>query len=277
LSKALIVDDDSGVIAAAGLLLRREGFSVETLHDPESLPAAISIHEPDVVLLDLNFNIGERSCQTGLDWIAKLHREYPTLSVVAITAHAGLSVALEAMKRGATDFIAKPWANEKLVATARSAAALTTARKDADNLRLQNKGLSQTLTAQSPTMIGSSKAMQKVYNLVARVAPTDANVLISGENGTGKELLARDIHRQSAQLSMRSRRQTLKLICLDLQVDLGTEPATERSGGSKWRVVERYFSMRSKIFQGTFSPACSVRWRGAPFHQSVTADLVPLM
>jgi DNA-binding NtrC family response regulator len=149
------------------------------------------------VLLDANFGRGATNAAEGFHWLAEILKADPQAVVVMITAHAGVSVAVEAMKRGATDFVSKPWSNERLLATVRTAAALRNSRVEATTERQKAAILASPVGAGASPILGQSPAMARVYSLIERAAPTDANVLILGENGTGKELVAREIHRRS--------------------------------------------------------------------------------
>lgn len=209
----IVVDDDPDILTAARLLLRKAGFDVSTLESPDRLADVMATRAPDALVLDLNFEVGESSCERGLRVIEELSASHPDLAILVITAHGDMAVAVEAMKLGAMDFISKPWENEKLVASAKTAATLTCARRDAETLRTRNKGLSHSMAARHPGLIGSSPAMRDVFDLIRRAAPSEANVLILGENGTGKEVVAREIHR----LSPRSEE-------VFLPVDLGALP-----------------------------------------------------
>ena len=161
---------------------------------PAELLAQLKNESPDAILLDLNFQRGATDGREGLDFLGRIMAQDADAAVVIITAHGAVSVAVEAIKAGASDFVAKPWSNERLAATVRSAAALRRSRMDARTERGRASELAP--SAETPLM-GSSPAMERVRTLVARAAPTDANVLILGENGTGKEIVAREIHRQS--------------------------------------------------------------------------------
>lgn len=197
-SQILIVDDDEDILVAAKLLLRRHHFEVTTCHEPEQIPELLTQNEFQVVMLDMNFGPGESSGQEGLKWLATIRRLVPDCVVVMITAHGGLNLAIEAMKLGATDFVIKPWQNEKLVATISSAANLGEVRSEAKQLQTTNQLLIKVANqTERPQILGDSAAMKSVMSLVARSAPTDANVLILGENGTGKQLIARELHLQS--------------------------------------------------------------------------------
>ncbi len=193
----LVVDDDDDILTAARLLLRRRFKEVITCRRPERVPDLMARHEFDAVLLDMNFGPGESSGQQGLSWLARIVEIDPEAVVVMITAHGNVDNAVEAMKRGAMDFITKPWQNEKVVATVSAAVELRRSRAEAASLRSANKGLREATGLGRQQIISESPAMETVFSIVERAAPTDANVLILGENGTGKELVARELHAQS--------------------------------------------------------------------------------
>ena len=189
----LVVDDDEDILTAASLLLRPLFAQVLTASEPEAALALAAETRPDVVLLDANFARGASDAAEGLTLLRRFLERDPDCAIVMITAHAGVSVAVEAMKRGATDFVSKPWSNERLLASVRTAATLRHSRRSADGAPRPPAGGEPPI---SP-LIGSSPAMARVQSLIARAAPTDANILILGENGTGKELAARALHEQS--------------------------------------------------------------------------------
>jgi len=194
----LIVDDDNDILTAARLLLKRHFERVVTANQPERIPALLAETAFDVVLLDMNFVTGERSGREGLTWMSRILEIDAEAIVVLITAYSAIDTAVEAMKLGAFDFVAKPWQNEKLVATVRAAVEHRRSRVEAARLKRQNRELAAETNRPSDLILGTSPAMRRVFELIAKAAPTDANVLILGENGTGKELVAREIHRQSA-------------------------------------------------------------------------------
>ena len=193
----LIVDDDEDVLTAGRLLLRRNVGDVFTCRRPEEIPDLLEMHDFDAVLLDMNFGPGESSGVQGLEWLERILTIDPQMVVVMITAHGSVDTVVEAMKRGATDFVAKPWQNEKVVATVSAAIELHRSRVEAESLRGANRVLVESTAGGSSPILSESQQMQAVLSLVERAAPTDANVLILGENGTGKELIARELHRQS--------------------------------------------------------------------------------
>jgi len=205
--RCIIIDDDPDILLSARLLLRDLFRDVADFRSPEAAMAAIDEELPDVILLDANFGRGATDAAEGLHWLSQILKRDPQAVVVMITAHAGVGVAVEAMKRGATDFVSKPWSNERLLATVRTAAALRASRAEVDTER----GRAAVIAAppgETP-LLGRSPGMARVWSLIERAAPTDANVLILGENGTGKELVARALH-------ARSRRADNVLVSVDL-------------------------------------------------------------
>jgi DNA-binding NtrC family response regulator len=198
LAKILIVDDDEDILTAGRLLLRRHFGEVVTCRRPEEIPELLGQHVFDTVMLDMNFGPGESSGGQGFEWLERILTIDPSMVVVMITAHGGVDTAVEAMKRGATDFVSKPWQNEKVVATLSAAVELHRSRVETASLRGANRVLVEAAAPEGNTIISGSPQMRDVLSIVARAAPTDANVLVLGENGTGKELIARELHRQSS-------------------------------------------------------------------------------
>jgi DNA-binding NtrC family response regulator len=192
-SSILIVDDDDDILVALKLLLGRHYHTVAVCSDPVEIPERLRTHDYSAVLLDMNFGPGESSGAEGLHWLQQIVQIDPDMVVVVITAHGGVDMAVEAMKLGATDFVSKPWQNEKLIATLSAGVKLRRSRTRARQLKAANSALA----AESTPMLGSSPAMQQVLSVIERSAPTSANVLILGENGTGKELAARALHARS--------------------------------------------------------------------------------
>jgi DNA-binding NtrC family response regulator len=193
----LIIDDDDDILAAGRILLRRQVAEVITCRNPERIPDLLARHDFDVVLLDMNFGPGESSGDQGLAWLQQILEIDPQMVVVMITAHGSVNTAVDAMKSGATDFISKPWQNEKVAATVSAAVQLHRSRVETESLRRSNQALSEAV-APGNAIIGDSAQIGDVLSIIDRAAPTDANVLILGENGTGKELIARELHRRSS-------------------------------------------------------------------------------
>ncbi len=195
-ARILIVDDDEDILVAARLLLKRHFASVDVLNEPSRVPDFVQRGTFDVLVLDMNFAAGAETGTEGLTLLTQLFALDPQVVVVLITAHARVSLAVEAMKKGAADFVTKPWENERLIATLLAAYNLRRSRLEAEEFRNRSRGLAAA-TRSEGEMIGTSSRMLRVFETIGRAAPTDASVLILGENGTGKELVAREIHRRS--------------------------------------------------------------------------------
>ncbi|MBA2466843.1 MAG: sigma-54-dependent Fis family transcriptional regulator [Sphingomonas sp.] len=195
--RCIVIDDDQDVLLSARLLLRDMFAVVETFQSPSDGLAAITADAPDVILLDANFGRGETNSLEGLQWLSHILQVDAEAVVVMITAHGGLNIAVEAMKRGATDFVTKPWSNERLSATVRTAAALRRSREVVKTERKRRVAAGAPMAGADTAFIGQSPGMARVFSLIEKAAPTDANVLILGENGTGKELVARELHQRS--------------------------------------------------------------------------------
>ena len=196
-ARILIVDDEEDILLAARLLLKRHFAYVQTLRDPSLLPDLVRKGAFDVLLLVMNFAPGADDGAEGLKRLSEVLMLDPQAVVVLVTAHSGVELAVQAMKQGAADFVTKPWENERLLATLLAAVNLRRSRMETVQLRNRNRGLAAA-TNTEVEMIGTSSAALRVLDTIRRTAPTDANVLILGENGTGKELVAREIHRHSS-------------------------------------------------------------------------------
>jgi len=195
--KILVIDDDKDVLQAASLFLKQHAELIHTEHDPNLIPVLLKNENYDVILLDMNFTQDVTSGTEGFYWLNKILEIDPSVVVVIITAYGDIEMSVKAIKEGANDFILKPWQNEKLLATVTSAINLKQSRNEADNLRKRQQQLSDDLDKPFKDFIGVSDSMQRVFDTIRKIAKTDANVLILGENGTGKELVARELHRQS--------------------------------------------------------------------------------
>ncbi|MDR8393454.1 sigma-54 dependent transcriptional regulator [Aliifodinibius sp. S!AR15-10] len=193
----LVVDDDDDVLHAAKLFLKQHVGKVDTEKSPRSIPNLLRNNSYDVILLDMNFTEDMSSGREGFFWLEKIQEIDPSLAVVFITAYGDVDKAVSAIKKGATDFVLKPWQNEKLLATVTSAMNLSQSRREIDVLRDQQKTISANIDQHYQDIIGHSAPMMKVFETIEKVAKTDANVLILGKNGTGKELVARALHRRS--------------------------------------------------------------------------------
>ena len=199
--KILVVDDDQDVLSAAKLYLKRHFAYVDTISVPARIPDLMGDQTYDVILLDMNFTKDVSSGKEGFYWLDKILEIDPSAVVVMITAYGDVELAVRAIKEGATDFTVKPWENKKLQATLLSAMKLRASRLESDKLRSWQKQLSADIDNKYQDIIGQSEPMLKLYQTIQQVAKTDANVLILGENGTGKELIARAIHRNSQRSS----------------------------------------------------------------------------
>lgn len=194
--KILIVDDNTDLLKAAKIFLKRYFIQVEIESNPEKIPALLSNNKYDVILLDMNFTKDASSGVEGYFWLDKILGIDPSMVVVLITAYGDVQTAVKAIKKGATDFVLKPWDNEKFLATIYSSLKLSESRQEIDGLKKRQSAININ-NSLYPEMLGQSEAMRVVYDTINRVAETDANVLILGENGTGKELVAKAIHGRS--------------------------------------------------------------------------------
>lgn len=196
-AKILIVDDDIDVLNTARMYLKQQFTLVQIEPNPEQIPVHFEREAFDVVLLDMNFKKGDNEGEEGLKWLSNILTIDPNCIVILITAYGEFDLAVKAVKAGATDFLPKPWKNEKLFGTIQSALQLRQSKLEVDRLKSTQKTLSSDLDQKFENFIGESLPIQKVFSMIEKVGPTDANVLILGENGTGKELAARALHRQS--------------------------------------------------------------------------------
>ncbi len=196
-AKILIVDDSVSILSTMQLLLKSKCADVKTLSSPKQLQSILDSCDFDVILLDMNFSAGINTGNEGLYWLERVLAQKPGISVIMITAYGDVELAVKAIKLGAVDFVLKPWDNDRLMATINSAYRLSVSNKEVKRLRLKEQQLVSVINKPGEEIIGSSRAMKRIFDLVAKVAKTNANVLITGENGTGKEVIAREIHRMS--------------------------------------------------------------------------------
>ena len=199
--KVLVVDDNKEILIAVEMLLFPYFEKIVTLKNPNALNSIISKELFDVVILDMNFKAGISTGNEGIYWMNEILKYDSEAAIVFITAYGDMELVVKAMREGATDFIQKPWDDEKFITTIQNAFKIRNSNKEINNLREKQKHLLGDIFKQFPDIIGKSKAMQEVFKTVNKVAKTDANVLILGENGTGKELIAREIHRKSNRAS----------------------------------------------------------------------------
>jgi DNA-binding NtrC family response regulator len=186
------------VLSALEILLQFEYKTVTAISNPNQITGMQELKDYDIVLLDMNFSAGVNSGNEGLFWLKEIRKRAPGIAVIMMTAYGAIDLAVRALKEGAVDFVLKPWNNDKLLATVKSAYELRRSRKEVDKLRQKEDHLKQHINTSKNFIIGNSKALNTVLGMVQKVAKTDVNVLITGENGTGKELIARELHRLSA-------------------------------------------------------------------------------
>jgi len=183
----LVVDDDTDVLTAVKLLLKTEAQEVITEKNPENLNWLLQRNQVDLVLLDMNFNSAINTGNEGIYWLRKIKEWKPNVCVIMITAYGDIDLAVRSLKEGANDFVVKPWHNEKLIDTI----------KDLLDKQEGPKTVKSVKASSSTSILGDSEAMQDIFHKVNKIAPTDANILILGENGTGKDLMAKAIHERS--------------------------------------------------------------------------------
>ena len=196
-TRILIADDQRDVLEALLLLLKGEGFEAETASSPAGVLAALQDRDFEVVLMDLNYARDTTSGEEGLDLLARIQELDSTMPIVVMTAWGTVDVAVEAMRRGARDFVQKPWENTRLLATLKTQIALGRALRQGERLEAENRSLRHERGEAALSMIAESVAMRPVLEMIAKVGPSDANVLITGENGSGKGMVARALHSSS--------------------------------------------------------------------------------
>jgi len=196
-SSILIVDDNVQILNSLKLLLNDEFSKIDTIRNPNQIPEMLWRESYDIILLDMNFAIGSTSGNEGLFWLDEIRKSDPFAVIILITAYGDIELAVKAIKLGAIDFITKPWDPDKLILTLKNAYELRKSKKQVKDLENKQKQLTQDMDREFKMFVGSSKVMNGLMSTIHKVAQTDTNVLILGENGTGKELIAREIHKQS--------------------------------------------------------------------------------
>lgn len=214
-ARILVVDDNKHVISALKMFINDEFEHVDFITNPNQLISKIHLNNYDVVLLDMNFTAGINTGNEGIYWLNEIKKVKTDIEIVMLTAYGGVELAVKALKQGACDFVLKPWDNEKLLATLRSAYKLRKSNLQISELEKKESSYKKEISKEQQLLLGSSAPMLKIKKLIAKIAKTDANVLITGENGTGKEVLAREIHFQS-----------LRKNEIFVTVDLGALPET---------------------------------------------------
>ena len=195
--RMLIVDDNESLLLALSMYLSPHFKTITTIRNPNLIPEYLSREDYDLILLDMNFKAGATTGNEGLFWMRKILSSSPTVSVVFITAYGDVELAVRAIKEGATDFIQKSWDEQKILSTVLSAYKIRKSRQEILRLKRKQKHLSSHFFSDHNICPGISDSMQKIFSTLDKMAATDANILILGENGTGKEVLAREIHRRS--------------------------------------------------------------------------------
>ena len=211
----LLIDDDLGVLYTAKIILKQHYQKVVTDNNPVSAYERLKEDRFDIILLDMNFRSGATTGEEGIDWLKKIRELQPEAQVIMHTAYGEIDLAVESMREGAVDFLTKPWEKEKLLSTVNNACNLYKSRKEVKSLKSKQQVLLQEADKEFTDIIGRDKSIKAILNQIEKVASTDAHVLILGENGTGKELIARKIHQQS----IRSNEPFVK-------IDLGAVPET---------------------------------------------------
>ncbi len=196
--KILVIDDNKSVLSALEILLQFEYKTVTILSNPNQLSSFRDLPTYDIVLLDMNFSAGVNTGNEGLYWLREIKKKVPQISVIMMTAYGAIDLAVNALKEGAADFVLKPWNNDRLLATVKSAYSLRKSEKEIRHLREKEHNLKRVINQNNNFIIGNSRALNSVLKLVQKVAKTNVNILVTGENGTGKELIAREIHKLSA-------------------------------------------------------------------------------
>jgi len=213
--KILVIDDDKDILLTTRVVLKKQFGMIKTEADPEMIMQQLDNEFFDIILLDMNFSAGATSGKEGMKWLREIRKKDESAHVIMMTAYGDIDLAVKAMKEGASDFIVKPWDNHKLMATVINAYRLSQSKREIIELRRKQELLHQDMDLEFSEIIGGSDRMKDVFLTISKVAQTDANVLILGENGTGKELIARALHRESERAKE-----------IFVSVDLGAIPET---------------------------------------------------
>ena len=195
--KILVIDDDKDILLSTKVILKKEFSEIKTITEPEDIIPYIEKKIFDVILLDMNFTTGATSGKEGLEWLKRILFIDQDAVIVMMTAYGDINLAIDAMKNGAVDFVVKPWDNKKLLATILSAYNLSKSKQEIVQLKNKQEILVKDMDQSFTEIIGKAENMLQLNDIIGKVAPTDANILILGENGTGKEVVARSIHRKS--------------------------------------------------------------------------------
>lgn len=230
--KILIIDDDADVLATARMFLKQFFAQVDTEQDPASINQRVSREHYQAILLDMNFRRGEHDGREGLYWLERILTISPDTGVILITAYGDIELAVEAMQQGAADFVLKPWKNAKLLEAVNKALSISSDK--------QKNSQDTLMPAEAPQIIGSSDAIQWVFDLIEKVADTDANVLILGENGTGKELVAQALHHQSG-------RRNGPFVSVDMGAITASLMESELFGHTKGAFTDAHFDKPGKF------------------------------
>ena len=211
----LIIDDNEDLLKSMVQLLKNEFEKIDTLKNPNRIPEYLINNTPDIILLDMNFSAGQQTGNEGIFWLREILKADSSAIVYLITAFGDTELAVKAIKEGGTDFIIKPWDPAKLIVSLKAGIKLRRSQIRLEKLESTKNFLMNDLDNQYDPLLGSSPAMKRIYDIINKVAATDANILITGENGTGKELVAREIHRKSERADM-----------IFIHVDLGSITTT---------------------------------------------------
>lgn len=195
--KILVVDDNQDLLKSLKRMLKFDFCEIDTITDPKRITSCLNSKDYDVVLLDMNFTEGDNSGRDGFKWLKRIKEIDNTIVVILITAYGDIDIAVKAIQEGATNFITKPWEPQKLIVTIQNAIEISKSNREISDLKVKSKYYKEDSLSKGEPIIGKSKVIQELLKVIHKIAVTDANVLILGENGTGKELIAREIHQKS--------------------------------------------------------------------------------